>query len=64
MAVACSTAVDYIIKSFAAIASPCVLEPNLNDPRREVELTAQSVNLVPLRPRLHSKIILQNLSNR
>lgn len=54
-------AMDYIKKGFSAVSRSGVLEPDLNNSRREVEFAAQSVNLVAFRARLLSEISLQNL---
>lgn len=56
-----AAAMSYLIKGLASDARPCILEPDLNDPRREIELTAQTVDLIAFRSRLHSKISLQHL---
>ena len=56
-----AAAMSYLIKGLASVTRPCILEPDLNDPRREIELTAQTVDLIAFRSRLHSKISLQHL---
>ena len=53
--------VDYIKQGFSAVSRSGILEPDLNNSRREVEFAAQSVDLVAFGTRLLGEISLQNL---
>lgn len=55
---------DYIKQGFSTVSCSGVLEPDLNDTRREIEFATQPINFIALRTRLLREISLQNLPKK